>query len=172
MRSCSGGTKKTIIATSLNTEAPSPASLFSWPSVVIVILMIAALPSGISICTYSRPASPIPMSSTLLGYQQPDVRAVRWNDLPTSAIQRLLAYAYIPKSIVEYQETRAILNDLQTILCHNNTTSSSGYIGPGKFDVKEEHIIQVRNWMNMTPGLIIDREWNCRNWFNRYSFIC
>lgn len=168
MRSCSGGTKKTIIATSLSTEVPSPVSLFPWPSVLIVILMmIVAIPSGISICTYSRPASPIPVSSALLEYQQPDARALSWNDLPTSAIQRLLAYAHIPKSIVEYQETRAILNDLQTILCHNNITSSRLYIGPGKFDVKEEHIIQVRNWMNMTPGLIIDREWNCRN-----CFIC
>jgi hypothetical protein len=160
------------IDTSLNPGVPNHVSSFSWHSVVKVILMIIAIPSGISICTNSRPASPIPMSFALLEYQQPDIRSVSSNDLPISAMQRILSYAHVPRSIVDYQEARAILNDLQTILYHNNITSSSHDVGLGTHDMKEEHIIQVRNWMNLTPGLIIDREWNCRNWFNRYCFIC
>jgi hypothetical protein len=69
-------------------------------------------------------------------------------------MQRLLKYAQSPRHIIESQEARTVFNDLQLIL-------TSDYIAGKRWNEDhwnpsvKEHIIQVRNLMNMTQSLLV-----------------
>lgn len=146
------------------TDSPSRKSFSSCISLTLhIILMTIAIPSSMSIYTSSQPASPKSTLPTVLEYQELDTRCINSGDMPISSLQRILAYAHGPRNILEYREARAIFNDIQAILGHINIAFSNHEVDHWNSAVKEEHITQVRNWMNLASELAINREWNCRN---------
>ena len=122
------------------------------------MLIVIALPSSISIYTNSPCTSPKPMPSSLVEYQVPDIASMSQGNKKSDIIQRILKYAYLPKQILESQESRFILNDLQHILSFNDIPGKSHH------DIwnlpLEGDILRLRNLMNMAHGLTVSREWN------------
>ena len=83
------------------------------------------------------------------------------SDMKSVVIQRILKYAQVPKNVVESQESRAIFNDIQLILSCNHTSDKYNHDHPWNPTV-EEDIIRVRNLMNVTQRLLVNREWKGR----------
>ena len=82
-------------------------------------------------------------------------------DMQSPVIQRLLKYAQVPTHVIESQEARAIFNDLQHILCSNRITYKDHPYNAWN-PIVEKDIIQVRNSMNLTRMLTVNREWEGR----------
>jgi hypothetical protein len=104
------------------------------------------------------------MQSSLVEYQVPDIASMSPGNEKSDIIQRILKYANLPKEILEYRESRFILNDLQHILSFNDT--------PGKSHHEtwnlplEGDIFRVRNLMNMAHRLTVSREWEGMLFYN------
>jgi hypothetical protein len=120
-------------------------------------LIVIALPSYISIYTESPPGSPKPMPTCLLEYQLPGSGSLTVSDMQSPVIQRLLKYAQVPTHTIESQESRAIFNDLQHILRSNPIPGGRFCLGAWN-PIVENDIIQVRNLMNLTQMLIVNRD--------------
>jgi hypothetical protein len=97
------------------------------------------------------------MSSFLSEYQLLGSGSMNASDTQSSVIQRLLKYAQVPTLDIESQESRAIFNDLQHILCSNRITDVDICCDAWNPKV-EEDIIRVRNLMNLTQKLTVNRE--------------
>lgn len=121
------------------------------------VLIVIALPSSISIYTNSPCTSPTPMPSSFVEYQVPDIGSMSPGNTKSDIIQRILKYAYLPKEILESQESRVILNDLQHILSFNDAPGKSHH---DAWDLRlEGDIMRVRNLMNIAHRLTVSREW-------------
>ncbi|KAH6671097.1 ankyrin repeat-containing domain protein [Halenospora varia] len=79
------------------------------------------------------------------------------SDMESTLIQRLLKYAQGPKHMIESQEARAVFNDLQLIL-RNDYTARKGWNKNYWNPIVKEHIIQIRNLMNVTQALLVNGE--------------
>ena len=82
------------------------------------------------------------------------------SDTQSSVIQRLLKYAQVPTLDIESQESRAIFNDLQHILCSDRIVESCC---DAWNPIVEKDIIRVRNLMNLTQMITVKREWEGSN---------
>jgi hypothetical protein len=121
-----------------------------------IVLIIIALPSSISIYTNSTCVSPKLGSSALSEYQVQSLPSMSPKDMESTVMRRLLKYARVPKHTIESQEARAIFNDLQLILsCGPN--SSTKHHDDAWNPTVEEDIIGVRNLMNMTQELTLNK---------------
>jgi hypothetical protein len=104
------------------------------------------------------------MPSSLVEYQVPDTASMSPGNKKSDIIQTILKYAYLPKQILESQESRFILNDLQHILSFNDIP------GKSQHDIwnlpLEGDILRVRNLMNMAHRLTVSREWEGMLFYN------
>ncbi len=74
--------------------------------------------------------------------------------MKSTLMQRLLKYAQGQKYMIQSQEVRAVFNDLQLILRNDYMAGKRWNENHWNPDVKE-HIIHVRNLMNVTQALLV-----------------
>jgi hypothetical protein len=158
-------------------KCPLSRELMSNAPLIILhaILIIIAIPSGISIRTNSSPGSPTVISYTISEYQQPGIRSISQSDMTSAVIQRL--FAHVTKHVIESQEAGAVFNDLQLILgCKplktkkpkNLTDELSYQWNPA---VKED-VTRLQNSMNVPRKIAVGRESNGRQQHNSpFNFI-
>jgi hypothetical protein len=140
-------------------QCPQTPYHVSYPRCLLFIeLIVIALPSYISIYTNSPPGSPKPMPYFLSNYQLLGSGSMNTSDTQSSVIQRLLKYAQVQTLEIEPQESRAIFNDLQNVLCSNHTAHKDICYNAWNPDA-ENDIIRVRNMMNLAQRLTVNREW-------------
>jgi hypothetical protein len=113
------------------------------------------------------------MPSFLSEYQLLGSGSMNASDTQSSVIQRLLKYAQAPTLEIELQESRAIFNDLQHILCSNRITITDKEFWWDSWNpIVEKDIIRVRNMMNLTQRLAVNREWEGKSEIMTGSVEC
>jgi len=135
----------------------TPPSSESFCDTCRITLIVIALPSCISIYTNSA-REPLKEAS-LFSFEHRRLanEYTAATDIINTPIQRLLKYAQSPKHMKGSQEARAVFNDLQLILSNDYTAGKRWNEDHWNPNVKED-IVQVRNLMNLTPGLLVSGE--------------